>query len=173
MIPDPYMTLEEKELILKYINKFKPKKILEYGIGWSTVHFSNFDFIENYIGIDHNKEWIDKMKIEVNKKVNLIHCQINDGLMQQKEIIDSYVNQSGGPFDFIFVDGCFRQTCIAYASKNLTENGFCMVHDTARTYLHVPFSNFKHYKILTPGEINSHNDYHQGLTILYNFEGDI
>lgn len=174
-IGEPYMTKEEKDLILFYMAKYKPKKILEYGIGWSTAHFSKHEFIEQYYGIEHNADWIAKVNGIVDQnKVKFIHCPINYKDYQNQELLTKYVNhQSIGPFDFIFIDGDHRHQCLEFAAKNLTPNGFCMVHDSSRKDMHSYFKHFKNFRILTPGEINSHNDWHQGLTVLWNFEGTI
>lgn len=173
-IQEPYMTKEEKDLIISYITKYKPKKILEYGIGWSTVHFSKFDFIEQYCGIEPHQGWIDTINECINKNVvKFRQCPITADYNNPVEVARYVVHDDIGPFDFIFIDGDYRYQCLEYAAKSLTPNGFCMVHDSSRTGMHPFFKHFKQHKILTNGEFNSHNDWHQGLTILWNFEGEI
>ena len=176
MIEEPYMTLEEKKMILELIQKYKPEKFLEYGIGWSTYHFSKFDFIKEYYGVEHDADWIRNMRNNVGANVSFIHCPLFWGEYKYANpvCIKNYVEKDAlAPFDMIFIDGDYRWQCIEYAATRLTPNGVCLVHDTARRDMHQFFKKFKNYKILTDGEKNSNNDWHQGLTVLWNFEGDI
>lgn len=176
MIKQPYMTPEETNIILGYIQKYKPSKFLEYGIGWSTYHFSKFEFIQEYYGVEHNADWISTITKHVGDKVKFFHCPLYWGDYKYADpiCIKNYVRKDEiAPFDMIFIDGDYRYQCMEYAAMNLTTNGLCLVHDTARKDMHQFFTKFKSHKILTHGEINSHNDWHQGLTVLWNFDGDI
>ena len=76
MIQQPYMTKEEVDLILGYIQKYKPAKFLEYGIGWSTYHFSRFDFIKEYYGVEHDNDWIKNISMYVGEHVKFFHCPL-------------------------------------------------------------------------------------------------
>lgn len=176
IIQQPYMTKEETDLILGYIQKYKPAKFLEYGIGWSTYHFSRFDFIKEYYGVEHNNDWIKNIYPHVGENVKFFHCPLFWGEYKYANpiCIQNYVVKDEiAPFDMIFIDGDYRYQCMEYASTHLTQKGVCLVHDTARKDIHKFFNKFKYHKILTLGEFNSNNDWHQGLTILWNFDGDV
>lgn len=168
----PYMTAEERELIVKYLEHYRTRRCLEWGIGGSTVLFSALDCVEQWIGIEHSPEWLQKVKAVAPGKVSLHYAPISTSSdpYASKNVIDGYVSHSGitGLFDFVFIDGDYRWQCLEKASTLLASRGFCMVHDSARKDMHPHFRHFRQHRILTPGELNRHGDWHQGLTVLWN-----
>ncbi len=169
----PCMTEKEFEILKKYIEHYKPKRCLEWGTGWSTVYLSEYDFVEEWIGVEHNQDWIDKVNENTTDKVKLFYCpRTEESPYASKQNVKEYVKNEGihGIFDFIFIDGDYRWQCLEYSPTILSSNGLCFAHDTARKDMHPSFKHFKHHKILTPGEFNNNNDWHQGLTILWDNE---
>lgn len=167
----PYMTDAEVNLLASYIRQHSPTRCLEWGIGGSTIAFSQFDTIQSWLGIERNIHWVQKVRPLVGSNVVLLHIPRLQGTKHGSvEDIESYISapEINGKFDFIFIDGDYRGQCIEKASTLISENGFCMVHDTARKYLHSYFKHFDHCHVLTEGEFNSHNDWHQGLAVLWN-----
>tara|TARA_Y100000310_G_scaffold65582_1_gene61073 strand:- start:2977 stop:3189 length:213 start_codon:yes stop_codon:yes gene_type:complete len=64
---DIYMQAAEGKLISKYLNS--KKVMLEWGAGGSTVYFSKL--VKQYISIEHNLEWYNKVKKEIGYNVKL------------------------------------------------------------------------------------------------------
>jgi hypothetical protein len=176
-LPAPCMTDEEADLIRRYIQHYRPQRCLEWGIGGSTIHFSAAESIREWIGIEPSREWIDRINAFGRKRITIHHAPTSTETSPygSVEMIEGYVNHPavGGLFDFVFIDGDYRWQCLAKAAKILSPGGFCMVHDSARKDMHPHFRHFRQHHILTPGEFNSHGDWHQGLTVLWNFEGPI
>ncbi len=168
----PYMTDEEANLIVAFIDQYKAKRCLEWGIGGSTVVFSRCASVQEWIGVERYREWIEKVESQIGSHVKLIHVPRSSAPYGTPADIDPYVNSPSiqGQFDFVFIDGDYRWQCLEKASKILSPTGFCMVHDSARKDMHPHFRHFDHYRILTEGEFNAHNDWHQGLTVLW--QGD-
>jgi len=169
----PCMTEKEFDILKKYIEKYKPARCLEWGIGGSTIHLSKYDFIEEWVGIEPQQYWVNKVKENTTDKVKLYHCpRIEDSPHASKDNIRQYVTNDAirGKYDFIFIDGDYRWQCLKYAPTILSKNGICFAHDTARKDMHRHFEHFENHKILTLGEFNSNNDWHQGLTILWDSE---
>lgn len=172
----PLMTEEEFNILKKYVEYYKPKRCLEWGIGWSTIHLSKYDFIQEYVGIEHNSYWYKKVLKRTSNKVKLFHafslakCKHKIPKGFENKVKNSYVYHPNieGVFDFIFIDGVYRDICLKHAASLLSETGVCFAHDTAREFMHSHFSYFKNYKILTNGSLDKNNKWHQGLTILWN-----
>lgn len=168
----PCMTLEEAELIIRYLSAIMPKRCLEWGIGGSTVAFSQFPFVEQWIGIEWHQEWIDKVRPQVSERVRLFQAEppSNACPYGSQASIDAFVHHPAidDRFDFVFIDGDYRWQCLEKASEILSPQGFCMVHDSARKDMHASFRHFDHHRILTQGEKNAQGDWHQGLTVLWN-----
>jgi hypothetical protein len=170
----PYMALKEVVVMTQYILHYQPRRCLEWGIGGSTVQFSALDCVAEWVGIEHSQEWIEKVNALGSKKLSLHYAPIATASVHyaSQSLIDGYVNHPSitGAFDFVFIDGDYRWQCLKKASALLTSRGFCMVHDSARKDMHPHFCHFRHHQILTPGEFNSHGEWHQGLTVLWNSE---
>jgi len=166
------MTPLERRLILQLLHDRRPKRCLEWGIGGSTVEFSQADGIEEWIGIEHNRDWIDRVCPCVSSHVRLHHAPVATAelLYASPSLIQGYVHHpaTAGVFDLVFIDGDYRWQCLKRASEILSAEGICLVHDSARKDMHAHFHHFQRHLILTPGELNANNSWHQGLTILWN-----
>lgn len=173
----PCMTTEEADLICGYLTKYMPKSCLEWGIGGSTVAFSHFPFIEQWIGIEWHEEWINKVLPLVSERVQLYQAEPPSMSCPygSPENIKALVHNPAivGAFDFVFIDADYRWQCLEKASAIVSPTGFCMVHDSARKDMHPSFRNFDHHRILTLGEKNAQGDWHQGLTVLWNGDRQI
>ncbi len=172
-IAEPCMTTEEKKLIVDLMNERQPKRVLEYGLGWSTYHFSQLPYITDYFVAEHNIEWVNNIKPLVSSKVNIVHTFLNldprerDNVEFNKQIA-TYVDMNGETdFDLIFVDGMCREQCMRAATKKLKPDGICLLHDSFRDGYKPYYKFFKNHKELTQGNF-VHGTKHQGLTLLWN-----
>lgn len=166
------MTACEAKLIETVIEIVRPRRCLEWGIGGSTVAFSGAASIVEWIGIEHNLSWVERVQPYVGPHVRLVTAPLSTGELKygSPELVRGYVEHPiiQRAFDLIFIDGDFRSQCLEQASRILSISGLCLVHDSARKYMHAHFRHFNGYRILTDGEFNGNQDWHQGLTILWN-----
>ncbi|MCX6908303.1 MAG: class I SAM-dependent methyltransferase [Verrucomicrobia bacterium] len=167
------MRPEEAGIIERYLECYRPRRCLEYGIGYSTVVFSRHPFIEDYVGIDHNQDWIDIVRAEgVPEKVRLFCCPYDAGHGPKvlEASISGYVREhAAGAFDFVFVDGIHRNQCLEHAPRLLTPRGFVILHDSARKEHHAHIEKcFRHHRFLIEGEIIFESHWHRGLCLLWN-----
>ncbi len=166
----PYMTPQEAAIIKRHIDRHRPRRCLEWGIGHSTLVFSQCGRAAEWIGIDHDSEWVDKVAAVAPEHVQLFHAADQDASLPLERQFAGYVDHEAvtGKFDFIFIDGQHRWQCLAKAAEHLAPGGFCFVHDSARSDMHKHFAAFRHHAVLTPGEIGADGEPHRGLTMLWN-----
>lgn len=84
---------------LNYISTYKPKVIVEFGMGSSTLYISKL-IEQNKLNtvlysIDHNKSWIEKIESwlqteELTKTTRLIHVPLTDNFSFQTRAIQWY-----------------------------------------------------------------------------------
>jgi len=144
----PPVCLEPKELEIydATLRKLKPKLCLEWGAGWSTVYFpSRHPYIERWIAIEHDPAWYHRLTDRVPPSVDLRLCQ--DAQSYVFDIFDD-----GLKFDFISVDGRWRDYCMLAASILLKPvAGRCFLHDTGRLAYARWFNVFDHHRKWTEG----------------------
>ena len=61
----------EAALIHGFVNCYKPRRCLEWGIGGSTVTFSTAGSVSEWVGIEHSLEWIAKVQKRAPPAVTL------------------------------------------------------------------------------------------------------
>jgi len=120
----------------------KNTKILEFGSGNSTIYFSKLT--NNLISIEHNKDWYNKIKPQLNSSVKYIlsyvdyvphlptdkkfyNCDTIEELLEA-DIPDEY-------FDIIIIDGIDRVNC-AYGSVNKLKKGGVLILDDSNRIQH-------------------------------------
>lgn len=128
----PWIHQEVIKLLDQVIKK--DTRILEFGSGYSTVYFSNLS--DNVISIEHNKNWYEKIKVLLDKKVIYILKEINyiskppeNKLFYKSENLESLLNINQPlEFDIILIDGIDRVNC-AYGSYQYLKNGGMLILD--------------------------------------------
>lgn len=138
----PFMAQKEYEYIRDVINTHKLKKVLEWGGGASTLWFPQNCDIDKWVSIEHDKLYYDYLKPKINEKVDL-------RLLQDK---NDYINIDG-EFDFILIDGIYRQECLQRAFKVLSANpqARIILHDSGRKEYFKWYKGYPH-KIIFEGE---------------------
>lgn len=168
----PWMSQEEINLILKYLNK--NQIMLEYGCGGSTLYFSKF--VKKYYAIEHNKEWFNTIKEKIKeKKIDNINIVLKEILIDSRYLkkadnwnilsnSDNYKNfkeyieapsDLKTKFDVVLIDGRSRPECAKFIYDNnmLNDNGVVIVHDFwNRNYYHVVFSKYKEIDSVKNGQ---------------------
>ena len=100
--PVQFPRLFEIERIIK---TFKPKNVLEFGCGTSSIMFAKLLGANNFITLEESKFWADKMIQTCPKGLN-INVKIRDQVIQERdEVVCFYDCEELGYFDLVYVDG--------------------------------------------------------------------
>jgi|CXWL01.1.fsa_nt_gi hypothetical protein len=130
----------------------RPLRILEWGSGGSTVHFTKFlrehSIPYEWVSVEYNKGWAERVTAELagdpHTRVVLFDSGNND-ILQPESSMDEYVHYPktlGQKFDFILVDGRKRRRCLLEARELVKPYGFVFLHDAQRAYYHSAFSAY-------------------------------
>jgi predicted O-methyltransferase YrrM len=165
-VPFPWMTTKEFSIIKDLIIQLKPRRCLEWGLGYSTMYFSLLiDKDGQWTAIDHDLGWVQKIErfykifhyILGYPLVNIHHIAANhmwfrgahqDGNYEDFEDYLNYPKQLK-PYDFIFIDGRARKECLKKALEVLGPKGIVVLHDANRKYYHEPFKLYKYQVLYT------------------------
>lgn len=136
----PWLNFPAIDFLDKYLKK--RHKVLEYGAGGSTIYF--LKKCKQLVTIEHNKEWINKLKIELKR--NKIakqwkYCFTPPRRLlvkKKKQKYNAYLNAvkqfRNGTFDCILIDGEVRDGCFLSANKKLKIDGLLILDDAERGY---------------------------------------
>lgn len=149
----PMMSESEIKLIDDLIEEKKPKKVLEWGSGGSTVYFPNkHSCIEKWISIEHSERFVNYIKRYLSNKVELKQVKLHEYLSSVPDM----------KFDMILVDGLMRAECIMFSDHLLSEDGFLLLHDSGREEYRKLIKERKAVK-LAEGEVKMTSFAHRGL----------
>lgn len=150
----PWMRFRELEVLEELLVNLRPGRCLEWGTGYSTLHFPGFLPIEStWLSIEHNPAWHRDIAERVTRDGVELVCvppnhqpwtdADNDGAYNDLADYVEYPAERG-PFDFILVDGRARVACMEKALELVADDGVVCLHDANRTYYHGPFQRFAH-----------------------------
>ncbi|MEO8905967.1 MAG: hypothetical protein ABI488_25735 [Polyangiaceae bacterium] len=154
------------------IETLAPRICLEWGSGGSTqTLLASYPFIEQYVSIEHNRAWHERVKAAVtDPRLRLFQVDPDTPLdlakPSQKQIeawderaeLDSslmgtYVGLPrtlGLTFDFVLVDGRARNFCVLEGYELLRSGGILAVHDAQRDEYSKVLRSFARPIFLTP-----------------------
>jgi len=169
----PMMSEREVHALVEFFEKFKPKKILEWGSGGSTVHFSRkYDFIESWTSLENNLTWAEKVRAEVNRrKVHVWYFDNLEDYVKYGALLEKYP-------DLVLVDGRERVECLKEIHKMIRPRIPVLLHDCGRSRYKEGIEVFDYHEVLVQGECTlmpnsidkevSDDGYyhHQGLMLL-------
>jgi len=153
----PMMAPMEIAIVSDLLSAYCPRRVLEWGIGGSTVHWSQLDFIESWTVIEHDAGWVEIYKSHLPDKVIARHINF-----------PAYWQHSGD-YDFVLVDGRERVKCLKTASQ-MESKPLVVLHDAARPRYKPAWDFFEHVLILTPGNKNDgspQGPWHRGLAAFW------
>ncbi|OQC05981.1 MAG: hypothetical protein BWX79_02179 [Alphaproteobacteria bacterium ADurb.Bin100] len=141
----PYMPQNEIAVIDLLVHALRPKRVLEYGAGGSTVRWSRSRHVEEWISVEHNAEWYRKVGMEAGDRVKLLTGSATDAA--------DYVDAPGihGYFDLILVDGLWRVECVRESVKRLQPWGVVLLHDAGRHDYDAAWDVYPGTALLTKG----------------------
>lgn len=160
----PWMESWEIELIRDVLIKLQPRICLEWGCGYSTVHFTRFlPKDSKWIAIEHDQNWSSTVQQQISL-LSRFHRRRNVTVNYVKQNQYPWTDKDGDgagtdladyiqfpdkfkPFDFVLVDGRARKECIKKAYELIGDKGVVILHDANRTSYHQFFGLYK-YQIL-------------------------
>jgi len=113
-------------LLTALVLERKPKRILEWGPGFSTDLFVHLCPEASILSIEHQEKWAAKQAERFNGRANIVHQGIGPACRY------AYWPTTQGPFDLIFVDGRRRNECLLAARECLAPGGVVVLHDANR-----------------------------------------
>jgi hypothetical protein len=154
------------------IESLAPRVCLEWGSGGSTqTLLTECPFIEEYVSVEHNRAWHDRVKLAVtDPRLRLHYVGADHSLALPKpsqkdieawdlraelepHIMASYVGLPGTlgkTFDFVLVDGRARNFCVKAGYDLLRSGGVVVVHDAQREEYAPVLRSFPRPVFLTP-----------------------
>jgi len=133
---DPWLARPANSILASFLRKNDVG--LEFGSGRSTVWFA--ERILRLISIEHDPIWHEKVKNELaarnlyNVDCLLVEKDVEDAKGQDSAYVRTTHKFSKNSFDFILVDGAYRDSC-ALASLELLRPGGILIIDDARWFL--------------------------------------
>mgnify|MGYP006301380719 CR=1 FL=1 len=161
----PMMSDTEIKIIDSLIEKYKPKKCLEWGSGNSSIYFPNkHDCIEKWVSIEHNGHYVNYLKDKVSDKVEFMWFD-NNGV-NENDLYYKGIYNNIKEFDFILIDGIYREKCIDLAVNGMKETAFILLNDSGRKEYQDFIKMYCGIKI-SEGEISTGDGFyaHRGLTL--------
>lgn len=144
----PQMAECEIEIISSILETQRPARVLEWGVGGSTVYWpGRYDFIERWVGIEGQPDYYDYYAGQVAEKVELRLARVN---------VEDYVQavvKEGKEYDFVLVDGGFRVECLEAAPLILAARGVVVLHDSGRLDYRPGWKAFPKHEELYEGEL--------------------
>lgn len=133
----PWLVTDSILYIEEYLTKITNPKILEFGMGASTIWFSK-TFDGELTSVEHNKEWYTTVKSQIeNKQTNLILKESNISSDPNGELLEksySYVidDFNDNYFDLILIDGRNRVECFLKCDRILKPKGLMILDNSER-----------------------------------------
>jgi len=144
-----------EKLLLSLAAKNTKVRVLEWGSGGSTIHFTRFLKRENipylWRSVEYNKVWYQRVRQELNEDRNtklalfdVGNCSLRQRNIPMEEYI-KYPSTLGETFDLIIVDGRKRRRCLLEAQKMLSSGGVVLLHDAQRKHYQCAFSAYRNH----------------------------
>jgi hypothetical protein len=121
--PVPMMDPPEIEAVRRLIEERKPKRVLEWGSGGSTLYWpAEFPDVE-WVSIEHNPEYAAALEGRLHANTTLHRLDFPAYYQLPAEF---------GVFDLVIVDGRERVRCLDAARSLLAPGGAVVLHDAGR-----------------------------------------
>jgi predicted O-methyltransferase YrrM len=146
----PWLTESAIDKIDKFILSCCNPKILEFGMGSSTIYYSNI--CNELISVEHDKNWFDSISEAISLRGNEKKCKLilsqsaliaenSDHLVLSYEnICDEYADEY---FDLIIIDGRDRVKCFFKAEPKLKSGGMLVLDNSERSEYSMIFDAYR------------------------------
>lgn len=148
----PWMKYREIGVLEDLLRALKPKRVLEWGAGYGTLHFARFLPEDSlWIALEHDPAWasrIREMTVDPRVRVHTVLPDAPDWKDRDPdgtyEDFKAYVDfaEQCAPYDFILVDGRARESCLERAHDLLSPHGVAALHDANRSFRRAPGGQF-------------------------------
>lgn len=140
--PIPMMDKPEIEALRRVLNERRPRRVLEWGSGGSTLYWPRIFPTIDWLSIEHNPDYAMALKGKMMPNVTLM--QLDFPAYHELKPDDI------GTFDLIIVDGRKRVRCLDIARDLLNPDGAAILHDAGRER-YAPVRNYyQHIIVLHP-----------------------
>jgi predicted O-methyltransferase YrrM len=155
----PWMRADEVEAIRSLLHARRPRRVLEFGAGGSTLTFAREPSIREWWSLEHSPKWVCKVLSAVapsyRSKITLVSCPEDNVILRLNQLLPI-------GFDMFFVDGFDRCLILDRLRSHLTkERGLVLLHDSSRSRYRRAIRQFPKRTVLTEGDGR-----HQGLMVL-------
>jgi hypothetical protein len=124
--PIPWLSYPAIDFIEQYIPA--NASIFEYGSGYSTLYFSKK--FAHITSVDNDLQWHNKILSLTTGSTN---CKIIFSADEQT-YVDSIEGEATMKYDFILIDGRWRNKCVYKAVNYIKSKGVIMLDDVEREY---------------------------------------
>jgi hypothetical protein len=155
---NPYFPKWDMEAFDLLLESLKPKRVLEWGAGHSTVYWPpRIPNLECWVSIEHNFVYWNRFCTEVGESVDLRWLMDDAYLLPDEE----------PTYDLIIVDGIRRGECLLRAHGLIKPGGAVVLHDWGRNESREGIATYTKQQILTHGgRLDRNGDVTQGLLLL-------
>ncbi len=140
----PWWTLAAVKETDEFLKRRGSARVFEYGSGASTVWLARR--AASVVSVEHDPDWhraISRMlAAQANARIELVEADPSPvpGYVSEKEgwkgrsfhNYASAIDDEGGPFDLIVVDGRARAACLTHALKHLAPGGMILFDNSGR-----------------------------------------
>ncbi len=108
---------------IEYLKQFDfgNARVFEFGSGNSTLFWASR--CAEVISVEHDPKWYEFMRARVPKNVSL-------HLRTQSDEYSTIINEIGGEFDIIVIDGEWRLNCAQSSLKNFSNHGMLILDNS-------------------------------------------
>jgi predicted O-methyltransferase YrrM len=148
----PWMKYREIGVLEDLLRSLKPKRVLEWGAGYGTLHFARFLPEDSlWVALEHDPAWaarIREMTVDPRVRIHTVLPDAADWKERDRdgtyEDFKAYVDfaERYAPYDFILVDGRARESCLERAHDLLSPHGVVALHDANRSFRRAPGGQF-------------------------------
>ena len=151
---NPYMPQQEIAIMDAILYIKRPRSVLEFGAGNSTVRWAMR--AERWTSIEDDAEWAHTVRAGIaNHKAAVVFLVNGD-------TFGAYTSPVREKYDLIFIDGKYRTECVRYSRQWLEPGGIVILHDALRPEYKEAWDVFPHTVFLGEGNI-----LHNGLLLMW------
>ncbi len=101
-------------------------RVLEYGSGRSTVWLARQ--VRSVVSVEHHPEW--RLKVAELLREKELTDKVSYTFAETPETYVVPATANGEPFDFVFIDGMWRDKCVDRLPETLKPGGFVYLDDS-------------------------------------------
>jgi SAM-dependent methyltransferase len=122
--PEPRMNESEVVALHTLLDTRRPRRVLEWGGGGSTLYWPAAYPDIDWVTIEHDPAWLEGLKASAGPNVKLLYLAAPDYYTITPAAV--------GFFDSIIVDALHRVKCLSQARNLLAPGGVVVLHDSSR-----------------------------------------